>query len=560
MRFCQSIPTWNHRISVLVSHGSGVTMSTVCTSLPTWTANRWTNRRRATLEALIEAEEQSGAPCKASPALQGVDPYSVTRTHLQWLAETPELGIPRGYLTRLVGQPDVGKSQLCLYWAALEGRVGGHTLYFAREDGIADMISQRTEAAGVPPGSITVFDYDEDQGVALAGADIEILRATIEAKKATLVILDPVQEYTPERIDGDKQRDVRPVVKRLRSVARSTGTAIVLVQHEGKGERRSKNDVGIGSKDWDAGVRSTLYAGEVGDEVDRYGNPMFVVGNTKLNVNKKASPRKYWIEGRIVGEEADSYNTSCVVMQEEASPDVDMAGVINRTMGGGSSDTGEQSAVDEAMEWLREALADGPIPVSALQAAAKADKLSWRTIERAKGRVGAKAKRGTETDRRAWVWEIARQDTLDDSLAECGGVLDPYKHWLKNSATLRQEKVTECVADLEILAEETQLVENSICTHERKKRVADGFRERWTCLDCGAIRGGGHSRWRPGNEPCHHVNKTPFDGYDDAFKCLDCGALRVGDRERWHSPDLKSEAMVEAELYRAIKARDAAIG
>jgi hypothetical protein len=59
---------------------------------------------------------------------------------------------------------------------------------------------------------------------------------------------------------------------------------------------------------------------------------------------------------------------------------------------------------DQALTWLRHELEDGARAVKALQAEAAATGHSWRTIERAKGELGATASQGPQ----GWVWELSQ--------------------------------------------------------------------------------------------------------------------------------------------------------
>lgn len=527
-------------------------------------ANFWTNKRRETLATLLESEPSKGEKA----GLAGIDPYAVKRERLAWLADRPELGIPRGYLSRIVGQPDIGKSQLCLYWAALEGQHGGHTLYFAREDGICDIVSQRTEAAAVPPGTITVFDFDSDNGAALAGADVDLLRATIRAHRATLVILDPVQEYTS--IDGDKQNAVRTVVRRLRSIARDTAAAIVVVQHEGKAQRRTRNDVGIGSKDWDAGCRATLFAGELNDETAPHGGPMFVVGPTKLNLAKKTPPRKYYIDSAFVGEGADTYETSRIVLVDDPGP-VNMERVINQVMGEGDIDKGQTIA--EASDFLLDLLSDGPQRVKDVLAAGKDANIGRDSIYSGAAKLGILKRReqvsGLPKTKWPYVWELPEMPP--DANASCnirnhqeafftrintGGKMVPDASWKD------QEPFKTLVSDTQPSSgnQEAKMPTSETCTHEQIRLVESSDWDYWECLDCGAKKVTPRSDWRSKNDPCSHVNKKPYGPFEGCFECLDCEAIKLGSSKPWHPRDIEAEARTQEELWEAIERRDAAIG
>jgi len=66
----------------------------------------------------------------------------------------------------------------------------------------------------------------------------------------------------------------------------------------------------------------------------------------------------------------------------------------------------DRSAVDDAVEFLHEALAEGPTPTKKVQAEAKARGLSWRTVRRAKAKAGVKSQKSSY--RGDWMLELPR--------------------------------------------------------------------------------------------------------------------------------------------------------
>jgi putative DNA primase/helicase len=64
----------------------------------------------------------------------------------------------------------------------------------------------------------------------------------------------------------------------------------------------------------------------------------------------------------------------------------------------------EPSKVAEAQEWLTEALSQGPVPSKSLQSDAREACIAWRTVERAKRKLGVKAYKNGH-----WVWELPRR-------------------------------------------------------------------------------------------------------------------------------------------------------
>ena len=68
-------------------------------------------------------------------------------------------------------------------------------------------------------------------------------------------------------------------------------------------------------------------------------------------------------------------------------------------------------ARDEAVDWLRMVLIDGPVPAATLRAEAKAAGISWRTIERAREVLGVIVKQiGEAGGGHYWQWSLPAEE------------------------------------------------------------------------------------------------------------------------------------------------------
>jgi hypothetical protein len=88
---------------------------------------------------------------------------------------------------------------------------------------------------------------------------------------------------------------------------------------------------------------------------------------------------------------------------------------VDTLLSGPVLDRQERRAADE---WLRELLADGPALVRDLQAAARAAGLVWRTIERAKTRLGVRAALLGYGPAGRWQWRLPETDSAPDHPSE----------------------------------------------------------------------------------------------------------------------------------------------
>jgi hypothetical protein len=81
---------------------------------------------------------------------------------------------------------------------------------------------------------------------------------------------------------------------------------------------------------------------------------------------------------------------------------------VDALLSGPVLDRQERRAVDD---WLRDLLADGPKLVRDIQAAARAARLVWRTIERAKTRLGVRASLLGYGSAGRWQWRLPEADS-----------------------------------------------------------------------------------------------------------------------------------------------------
>jgi AAA domain len=107
------------------------------------------------------------------------------------------------------------------------------------EDGVADTILPRINAAGGDPSKIvvlsTVPDRDSRERFLSLPEDIPHVKRAIARVGAKLVIFDPLMAFLSANLDAHRDHHVRRVLAELAALAEDTGAAVVVVRHLNKG-------------------------------------------------------------------------------------------------------------------------------------------------------------------------------------------------------------------------------------------------------------------------------------------------------------------------------------
>ena len=183
--------------------------------------------------------------------------------------------IPYGKLTIVQGDPGDGKTTLVLNIAAKLSKGEGldskmklteplNVIYQSAEDGLADTVKPRLEAAGANCENISVID---ESIKSLSMIDERLEEAVIRTK-AKLLILDPIQAYLGGGMDMNRANEARDMTKKLATLAEKYQCAIVLVGHMNKAAGNKAAYRGMGSIDFFAVARSVLLVGRVEGEAN----------------------------------------------------------------------------------------------------------------------------------------------------------------------------------------------------------------------------------------------------------------------------------------------------
>jgi RecA/RadA recombinase len=281
-----------------------------------------------------------------------------------------------GKLTLIAGEPGLGKSQITLRIAAAvtngekwpnsdnDYAPSGSVIILSAEDGLADTTRPRFDAAGGDASRVGVVRAIEIKGgdgplhssFNLA-SDLALLEAEIIRRgDVRLVIIDPVSSYMG-KTDSHKNSDVRGVLEPIGNMAERLRVAVLAITHLSKGDGRAINRF-IGSIAFVAAARAAFTV--VTDPDDETGlRKLFL--QVKNNIAPPAPGLAFRLEQREVGEgiiaSAVAWDSSPVTISADEA------------MGAINSET--HTAKDDALEFLREVLGDGPADVLEIEAQAR---------------------------------------------------------------------------------------------------------------------------------------------------------------------------------------------
>ena len=291
--------------------------------------------------------------------------------------------IPLGKLTVIQGDPGEGKTTFVL--AVIAALTKGEALperepldpvnilYQTAEDGLADTIRPRLDALGADCSRVLVIDESKRE---LSLSD-ERIRQAMEEIGAKLLVLDPLQAYLGAEVDMHRANEVRPILKRLGSVAEQMGCAVVLIRHLNKMQGQKSGHRGMGSVDFQAAARSVLLVGRAKEDPQ-----------LRIVVPDKSSlaPEGESIAFALDPEQGFQWKGYCAYNAEEL-------------LGGSTKQV--QTKTMQAEETLRNLL-DKPAPAEEILRRITAAGISERTLMTAKKNLGVLSeKRGGQ-----WFWRL----------------------------------------------------------------------------------------------------------------------------------------------------------
>ena len=302
--------------------------------------------------------------------------------------------IARGKITVLDGDPGLGKSTVIVDLASrlTSGRPmpksqdacePGNVVIASCEDGMADTIVPRLNAADAELSRIHFFSVLRDgkggERLPAIPEDLPAFERVISETNAQLVIIDPLMGYLSDTANSWKDQSVRKALTPLAGLAERSGAAIVVVRHLRKGEHESAIYAGGGSIAIIGQARTGLLVTEDPEKAtDR------ILSVTKCNVAAKAPSLRFRFS--TPGPDQPMLLAPKIEWLEEVQLSADelVQGARCRSRNGPK---------EEAVTFLREVLANGPMSANWIEKQAGERGISPATLGRAKSSLGVWSRR-----------------------------------------------------------------------------------------------------------------------------------------------------------------------
>jgi hypothetical protein len=316
--------------------------------------------------------------------------------------------MPRKALSLVVGTEGLGKTAVEIRLAALAtlGKLPGcfsgepvNVALLTPEDDPRMTIKPRLEAAGA---DVTrVFDVkmrkDEfDTGVSLPD-DTDAIRQELVAKEIRIMIADPLAAMLDPKRNSWKDTDVRGALEPMVAVCAEHDITWIGTLHTNKTNSTDARQRGMGTVGWRQVCRASFIVGLDPDDSTGADGSARCIAHDKHNLGPWTPTKRFKLDTVDVSIQG----VTAPIVTATIGEDCDVSASQMLAAEQGFENPADRKA-DVALTWLRHKLEDGPRAVKALKQDAEEAGHSWRTIERAKRELGAKAAQGPH----GWTWQL----------------------------------------------------------------------------------------------------------------------------------------------------------
>lgn len=324
--------------------------------------------------------------------------------------------VPLGKITLLAGEPGLGKSYLTMDLIArvtTDGLIpgggglrikGGSVVLLSAEDGLADTIRPRLDAAGADVTKVHALTTVRTGPGKYAHFDLTYMEALETAinrfPNTKLVVIDPVTSYIGAGTDDHKNSSLRTLLGPLADLANRTHVAVIIVTHLNKTAGTKALNRITGSIAYAALARAAWLL--IRDPED---HPRRLLLSIKNNLAPDPTGLGYRIiDGVIQWEDAPVSMTANDALADEA----------NEVRGSKGKEKENASKVEQAEAWLSDILSCGKeIPSDEIMAQGEGKGFKRDVLFAAKKRLGVKARKGGFHG--GWAWFLPPDASTDQS-------------------------------------------------------------------------------------------------------------------------------------------------
>ena len=331
----------------------------------------------------------------------------VERENVTWMWQG---FLPHKKLVIVDGMPGVGKSTLTADIAAkvstgatfpcgTENRARG-VLFLAVEDGVADTIRPRVEAAGGDVERVYAMSGVEIQGQESApdlSKHIEIIRNLVIEHDIGLIIIDPIMALLGANVDSYRDQDVRSITTPLARLAEELDVIVLVVRHPNKSI--SSNALMRGG-----GSMAFIGAARVG----------WVVGKDPSDESRRILA----IAKSNLAMMADSLQFQLVTDEQFGCARIEWLGksMVSADILYSEPNQDERNQTDEAMEWLQDFLGDSEIDSKVAKQKAGDAGISEKALRRAREKLDVRVIRRGKGKDHVTTWILAPHSPTDAPL------------------------------------------------------------------------------------------------------------------------------------------------
>ena len=331
----------------------------------------------------------------------------VERENVTWMWQG---FLPHKKLVIVDGMPGVGKSTLTADIAAkvstgatfpcgTENRARG-VLFLAVEDGVADTIRPRVEAAGGDVERVYAMSGVEIQGQESApdlSKHIEIIRNLVIEHDIGLIIIDPIMALLGANVDSYRDQDVRSITTPLARLAEELDVIVLVVRHPNKSI--SSNALMRGG-----GSMAFIGAARVG----------WVVGKDPSDESRRILA----IAKSNLAMMADSLQFQLVTDEQFGCARIEWLGksMVSADILYSEPNQDERNQTDEAMEWLQDFLGDSEIDNKDVKRKATEAGISEKALRRAREKLDVRVIRRGKGKEHVTTWLLAPHTPTDAPL------------------------------------------------------------------------------------------------------------------------------------------------